>query len=72
MANNYPKRLGPLQQDMLDFCQARPGRHYSISPDYKTVRVARSLERRGLLHITDCGMCTSTGFPVLMISAANG
>ena len=61
-------KLGYLQAQMLSFAEAHPGRH-SISPDYETVRVARSLERRGLIHITDCGMCSASGRPVLMISA---
>ena len=60
--------LGPLQQHMLDFCRKHPGRH-TISPDRDTVRVARSLQRRGLLRVTDCGMTTATGQPVLMVSA---
>ena len=60
--------LGNLQWHMLEFCQRYPGRHY-ISPDYETTRVARSLQRRGLLRITDCGMCTSTGKPCLMVAA---
>jgi hypothetical protein len=60
--------LGPLQQHMLAFCQKHPGPH-TISPDFETVRVARSLQRRGLLHITDCGMSTASGRSVLMVSA---
>jgi hypothetical protein len=52
---------------MLDFCRRYPGAH-TISPDRDTVRVARSLQRRGLLHVTDCGMATATGRPVLMVS----
>lgn len=63
-------KLGYLQRHMLDFCQRYPGRH-TISPDCETVRVARSLQRRGLLHVTDCGMATATGRAVLMVSAAN-
>lgn len=62
------QRLGPLQQHMLAFCQKYPGLHY-ISPDFETVRVARSLQRRGLLHITDCAMSTASGRTVLMVSA---
>lgn len=64
------QRLGPLQRHMLEFCRKYPGRHY-ISPDRDTVRVARSLQRRGLLHVTDCDMATASGQPVLMVSAAN-
>jgi len=62
-------RLGHHQRQMLRFCQAHPGRH-TISPDSQTVKVARSLERKGLLHVTDCGMATATGRPVLMVSLA--
>lgn len=61
-------RLGHRQRQMLAFCQAHPG-HHTISPDRATVRVAQSLQRRGLLHITDCGMCTASGHAVLMVSA---
>lgn len=61
-------QLGHRQRQMLAFCQAHPGRH-TISPDRDTVRVAQSLQRRGLLHITDCGMCTASGQAVLMVSA---
>ena len=63
--------LGPLQRNMLTFCQRHPGRH-TIHPDSKTIRIARSLEARGLLHVTDCGMCSASGCPVLMVSLANG
>ena len=63
-------RLGYLQRHMLEFCRRYPGSH-TIAPDRETVRVARSLQRRGLLHVTDCGMCTASGRPVLMVSAAN-
>ena len=62
------KRLGYLQRRMLEFCRKYPGRH-TISPDRDTVRIARSLQRRGLLHITDCGMATAKGQTVLMVSA---
>lgn len=62
------KQLGYLQRQMLEFCRNYPG-HHTISPDRDTVRVARSLQRRGLLHITDCGMATATGRTVLMVSA---
>ena len=62
--------LGPLQREMLEFCRKYPG-HHTISPDRDTVRVARSLQRRGLLRVTDCGMATATGQTVLMVAAAN-
>jgi hypothetical protein len=54
---------------MLAFCQKYPG-HHTISPDWLSVKIARSLERRGLLHVTDCGMATATGRSVLMVSLA--
>lgn len=60
--------LGYLQRQMFQFCQQHPGRH-TIDSDHETVRVAKSLQRRGLLHITDCGMCASTGRPVLIVQA---
>lgn len=64
-------RLGYLQRHLLQFCQNHPG-HHTISPDRETVRVARSLQCRGLLHITDCGMATASGRPVLMVSLVGG
>lgn len=64
-----PSPLGYLQQHMLQFCRRHPSRH-TIATDRETVRVARSLERRGLLHVTDCGMCDATGRPVLMVQLA--
>jgi len=59
--------IGYLQQHMLDFCKRYPGLHY-IASDAETVKVARSLEKRGLLHITDCGMADARGRSVLMVS----
>lgn len=59
--------IGYLQQHMLDFCKRYPGHHY-IASDAATVKVARSLENRGLLHITDCGMADARGRSVLMVS----
>jgi hypothetical protein len=57
---------------MLNFCTKCPGLH-TISPDHETVRVARSLQSRGLLVITDCGMATATGHTVLHgVSAMSG
>ena len=63
------EKLGYLQREMLQFCERHPGPH-TISPDAETVRVAKSLARRGLLHITYCGMATATGRAVLMVSLA--
>lgn len=62
-------QLGHHQRQMLHFCQKSPGRH-TISPDWLSVKVARSLAAKGLLHLTDCGMATATGRPVLMVSLA--
>lgn len=61
-------RLGYLQRHMLEFCLKYSGRH-TIAPDAETVRVAQSLQRRGLLRMTDCGMCTSAGRTVWMVQA---
>ena len=60
-------RLGWRQQAMLDFI-SRHGlaRSYSIHPDEN--RTARSLERRGLLRVIDCGMATNSGRTVLMVT----
>ena len=66
------KRTTPLgwrQRAMLAFI----GRHglsrcYSIHPDEN--RVARSLERRGILRCIDCGMATHGGRTVLMVTVA--
>ena len=55
--------IGYLQQHMLDFCKRYPGRHYV---DPQTVNIARSLEKRGLLRITDCGMADVRGRSILM------
>lgn len=62
------QRLGYLQQQMLEFCRKYPG-HHTINPDRETVRVAHSLQNRGLLHITDCGMSTNDGRTVYMVCA---
>jgi hypothetical protein len=59
-------RIGYLQRHMLEFCRRYPGPH-TIAPDYETIRTAKSLQRRGLIHITDCGMSTANGHPVLMV-----
>jgi hypothetical protein len=59
--------LGHHQRQMLRFCQKYPSRH-TISPDWLSVKVARSLERKGLLHVTDCGMAAASGQPVLIVS----
>ena len=61
--------LGYLQKQMLHFCLKHPGRH-TIATDQETIRIARSLEKRGLIYIADCGMCNSSGRTVYMVSAA--
>jgi hypothetical protein len=63
-----PVRLGYLQQQMFDFL-VKSGRLHSVAHDYKTVKVAKSLERRGLIKLVDCGMCTATGRTVYMARA---
>ena len=62
--------LGYLQQQMFDFLVKTGGLH-TVSPDHETVRVAKSLERRGLIHLTDCGMCTASGRTVYMAIIAD-
>ena len=59
------QRLGYLQQQMYDFL-IKTGRTHYVSSDYETVRIAKSLERRGLIKLTDCGMCTASGRTVYM------
>lgn len=44
--------LGRHQLHMLEFCQRYPGRHH-IARDSYTRKVARSLENRGLIKITN-------------------
>jgi hypothetical protein len=62
--------LGYLQQQMLDFL-AKTNRPHTVSPDHETVRIAKSLERRRLIHLTNCGMCTASGRTVYMARIAN-
>jgi hypothetical protein len=61
------KRLGWRQKAMLDFVNSH-GTHriYSINPTENNT--AYSLEKRGLLRVINCGMCTATGKAVLMIT----
>lgn len=67
---NSTARLGYLQRQMLDFLQRTGKRHY-LATDYETVKVAKSLERRGLIHLTNCGMCNTAGRTVYMAQLAN-
>jgi hypothetical protein len=62
------KRLGYLQRHMLDYCKRYPGPHY-VGPDSEAVRIARSLEKRNLLYVVDCGMTDCRGRTVLMVRA---
>jgi hypothetical protein len=57
--------IGYKQRQMLDFCKRYPGHHY-VPCDAESVRIARSLEKRGLLHITDWGMTDHRGRSVLV------
>lgn len=66
--DDLPATLGWRQRHMLSFCRKYPGRH-TISHDAKTQQVALSLAKRGLLHVTDCGMCSATGRTVYMVSS---
>jgi hypothetical protein len=61
-----PKGLGYLQRYYYEFCLQHPGRH-TVASDHETIRIIRSLQRRGLLIVTDCGMCTAAGRPVLIV-----
>lgn len=56
-------KLGYLQQQMLSFMRRHSG-PCSLSADYLSVKVARSLERRRLIRMWDVGMCTASGRPV--------
>jgi hypothetical protein len=67
MANRH---LGYLQQQVYDFLAKTGKRHY-ISHDHQTVKIAKSLERRGLVKLTDCGMCTASGRTVYMAQIAD-
>jgi hypothetical protein len=63
-------RLGYRQQFMLDFVSKHGAdRRYTIDPDEN--RVAYSLQQRGLLHVIDCGMSTTTGRTVLMVTGVS-
>lgn len=44
----------------------QPGQRYGLPPVW--LPTARALERRGLLRLTECGMATSAGRPVLIVS----
>jgi hypothetical protein len=63
--------LGPRQRNLLAYLQRFPAdqRHY-LPPNQRERLVAESLQRRGLVHLTDCGMNSTTGQPVLIISLA--
>lgn len=63
-------RLGYLQRQMYDFL-VKSGKLRYVAPDYETVRIAKSLERRGLIKLVDCGMCTATGRTVYVARSLN-
>lgn len=65
-----PVRLGYLQRQMYDFL-VKSGKLHSVAHDYKTVKIAKSLEWRGLIKLVYCGMCTATGRTVYMARAIN-
>jgi hypothetical protein len=67
---NQSLRLGYLQQQMYDFL-AKTGRTHCVASDHKTVRIAKSIERRGLIKLIDCGMRTATGRTVYMAHVAS-
>lgn len=67
---NQSLRLGYLQQQMYDFL-AKTGRTHYVPPDHETVKIAKSLERRGLIKLIDCGMCTASGRTVYMAHVAS-
>jgi hypothetical protein len=55
-------KLSTAQAELLAYF--KPGQRYGIPPAW--TRTAQALERRGLLHLTDCGMATSDGRAVLI------
>lgn len=62
-------RLGSKQQFMLDFLKKytkQPNQLFSINPSEN--KVALSLEKKGLIHVVNCGMATNRGTPVYLIS----
>jgi hypothetical protein len=62
--------LGYLQHQMLRSLTKCGGRYY-IPPDRQSIKIAKSLERRGLIHLTDCGLCTAAGRTVYIAQAIN-
>ena len=50
-------KLSHRQSELL--AHFKPGQRYGIPTAWN--RTAQSLQRRGLLHLTDCGMATSAG-----------
>jgi hypothetical protein len=63
-------RLGYLQRQMLRSLTRCGGRYY-VPPDLPNIKIAKSLERRGLISLTDCGMCTAAGRTVYIAEAIN-
>lgn len=62
--------LGHLQRQMLSSVTRSGGRCY-VPPTLASIKIAKSLERRGLIHLTDCGMCTVAGRTVYIAQAIN-
>lgn len=60
--------LGYLQRQMLSFMQRAPypDSRFYVPADRLSIKIAKSLERRGLISLTDCGMCTAAGRTVYM------
>lgn len=62
------KPLRSLQRNWLYFLQANPGQHY-VELTKRELVVLESLQRRGLVHVTDYGMSTAKGRTVYIIQA---
>ena len=62
-------RLGWRQQFLMDFLKKHtkhPNQLFSINP--LDIKVALSLEKKGLIHVVNCGMATNKGTPIYMVS----
>ena len=65
-SNDRPLRS--LQRNWLLHLRANPGQHY-VELTKRELVVLESLQRRGLVHVTDCGMSTAKGRTVYIIQA---
>ena len=61
-------KLGYHQQEMLDFVKRH--KRTSLGSDWLSVKVAKSLEKRGLIRLIDCGMSTNAGRTVYLVELA--